>query len=272
GRFAISGLIRMVASFQLLVFIMFAINEHFRFAINLDPEKILKGEVWRLVTYVFIPRTSSGIWVLIQVWFLWFISDGIERAWGSFRLNLYFLGSMLSLTLGCFLLRTILINLGVDTGYLSERGGDLYTGEFLYHSLFLAFAVIYPNQVIQFMLILPIKIKYLAWVLGGYLALLFFQGGPNTILIPFSLLPFALYTIPTAIKKLKLRTRVAERRSEYQAKSLPTDDAFHHCSECGKTEADDAHLEFRVTAEGEEYCQPCLEARRASKAPESEAH
>lgn len=164
-RFAIPGLIRIVAGFQFLVFVLLTFNPSLYDLISLDPECILKGEIWRLFSYVFLPRTSSMLWIIIQVMFLWFISDGLEQAWGSFRVNVYFIASMIGLTVGCFVLRGILIQLGSIPPLA-------YSGEFIYHSLFLAFAVLYPNQEIRLMLILPIKIKYLAYVLGGYLLLI----------------------------------------------------------------------------------------------------
>lgn len=255
GRFAIPGLIRIIAGFQLLVFVLVAMNEHLHGLLNMDPERILSGEVWRLVTYVFIPRSYNPFWIIFQVLFLWFISDGLEQAWGSFRVNLYFAGTMITLTAGCFILQML----------IGQSGGN-YAGEFLYESLFLAFAVIYPNQIIQFMLILPVKIKYLAYLVTGYLVLLLFSEPRLALLIGFAFAPFFIFAGPQAVEALRLRLRVAERRQVYKQHSLSVDEAFHRCAECGKTEEDDAHLEFRVAEDDNEYCVPCLEARKAESA------
>ncbi len=251
GRFAIPGLLRIIAGFQLLVFVLAHINPSFLEVLALDPARVMKGEVWRLVSYVFIPRTLS-FWIIIQVMFLWFINDGLESAWGSFRLNLYFIGSMLTLTLGCFFLP-----------------GVIPTGEFLYYSVFLAFAIIYPEQTIMFMLVIPIKIKYLAYLLGGILVLYFFQDHRMALTITCSLIPFACYALPKAIRTIMFRSQVAERRHRYEQHSLPANEAFHRCTACGKTEADDPHLEFRVTSEGDELCVPCLERQKTAGSKEN---
>ena len=73
ARFAIPGIIRIVVGFQVLVFVLLIINPDLYELLRLDPERILSGEVWRLVSYVFLPRTSSILWMIIQVMFLWFI-------------------------------------------------------------------------------------------------------------------------------------------------------------------------------------------------------
>jgi len=64
----------------------------------LDPDKIRHGEVWRLVTYIFIPQSLHPLWVIFALWFLWWVGEGLERAWGSFRLTLYILVVMIGTT------------------------------------------------------------------------------------------------------------------------------------------------------------------------------
>src|ERR1039457_5348081 len=89
GFLAIPGLIRAVVLFNVLVLGLVWLNPSFSSAIDLNPARILHGQVWRLVTYIFIPQTFSW-WVVLFLWFLWFIGDGLERAWGAFKLTLYF--------------------------------------------------------------------------------------------------------------------------------------------------------------------------------------
>src|SRR6266542_2000437 len=83
GFLGIPGLIRIVVAFT---------------ALDLNPERLRHGEIWRLVTYIFIPQTFSFLWIIFVLWFLWFIGEGLERAWGSFRLTLYFLVGMIGTT------------------------------------------------------------------------------------------------------------------------------------------------------------------------------
>ena len=151
GFIAIPGLIRAVVLFNVLVLGLVWLNPSFSSVIDLNPSRILHGEVWRLVTYIFIPQTFSW-WVVLFLWFLWFIGDGLERAWGAFRLTLYFFVGMIGTTIAAFFF------------------GSNFSNSMLISSLFFAFARFYPDVVIYLFFILPVKIKWLAWVLGGRFA------------------------------------------------------------------------------------------------------
>src|SRR5262249_51888484 len=85
GFLGIPGLIRIVVGLNALVFMLVRLNPDFGSALDLDPARISHGEIWRLVTYIFLPQTSSFLWILLLLWFLWFIGEGLEQAWGSFR-------------------------------------------------------------------------------------------------------------------------------------------------------------------------------------------
>ena len=89
GFIAIPGLIRVVVMFTALVCILAYIDQSFISVLELKPQLIRKGQVWRLFTYIFIPTSPlqggsllSPLWAVVALWFLWFIGDGLERAWG----------------------------------------------------------------------------------------------------------------------------------------------------------------------------------------------
>ena len=130
GFLGIPGLIRIVIGFTALVYVLVYLNRGFESFLTLDPALILRGQVWRLVTYIFIPQTFSPLWVLLALWFLWFIGEGLERAWGSFRLTLYFVVGMIGTTIAAFLF-----------------GSNFSNGMFI-TSLFFAFARFYPDEII----------------------------------------------------------------------------------------------------------------------------
>src|SRR6187549_813168 len=146
GFLGIPGLIRIVIGFTALVYVLVYLNRGFESFLTLDPALILRGQVWRLVTYIFLPQTFSPLWVLLALWFLWFIGEGLERAWGAFRLTLYFALGMIGTTVAAFLF------------------GDMFSNTMLASTLFFAFAWFYPDEVIYVFFILPMKIKWLAWV------------------------------------------------------------------------------------------------------------
>src|ERR1700757_830145 len=102
GFLGIPGLARILVGFAALVFAFALLVPGFTSVLDLDPGRVRQGEVWRLVTYIFIPQTLSPWWILFALWFLWWIGDGLERAWGAFRLTLYFLVGMIGTTAAAF--------------------------------------------------------------------------------------------------------------------------------------------------------------------------
>src|SRR2546423_14118231 len=175
GFLGIPGLIRVVIGFTALVWALMWLNPSFRSALDLDPARIRHGEVWRLITYIFIPQSLSPLWVLFALWFLWWIGAGLERAWGAFRLTLYFLIGMIGTTAAAFFF------------------GSNFSNGMLITSLFFAFARFYPDEVIYLLFILPVKIKWAAWALAAFL-LLGFVVNPMSYRMPL-VRAFANYLI-----------------------------------------------------------------------------
>src|SRR5262249_41737172 len=158
GFLGIPGFMRIVVAFNALVFLLVRLNPGFRSTLDLDPQRILHGEIWRLITYIFLPQTDSFLWVILVLWFLWFIGEGLEQAWGAFRLTLYFIVGMIGTTAAAFFF------------------GARFSNSMLYASLFFAFARFYPDQVIYLFFILPAKIKWIAWVSAAFLLFGFVIG------------------------------------------------------------------------------------------------
>src|SRR5262249_41087126 len=134
GWIAIPGLIRIVVAFTALVYIITTfVNSQFLSILELDPVRIRHGEVWRLVTYIFIPRSIGPpsawqpLFLAVVLWFVWTIGEGLERAFGPFRFTLYFFLGMIGTTIAAFFF------------------GAQFSNEMLVASLFFAFAHFYPD-------------------------------------------------------------------------------------------------------------------------------
>jgi len=243
GFIAVPGLIRIVVLFTALVCILGYVDPHFISVLDLKPQLIKQGQVWRLFTYIFIPTSPlnasllSPLWAVVALWFLWWIGDGLERAWGPFRVTLYFLTGMLGVTIAAFLLHARFSN-----GMLAA-------------SLFLAFAWFYPNEVIYVMFILPVKIKWLGWIAGAFL-LLGFVSSSNTdrLSMILALSNYFLFFGPQVFQNVRQRKEIAGRRERFEAQSRGDEEPLHRCATCGATELSDSNLEFRVSRDGEEYC------------------
>lgn len=246
GRFAIPGLVQFIAGLQLLTFVIFTLLEPEGKAayldfLTLDGARVLHGQVWRLFTYVFIPGTLNLLWAILGTLFLMWLGRGLEAAWGSFRLTLYFVGGMLAVAVGSMIF-----------GYTA-------TGMFLFQSLLLAFAMIYPNEEILFFFIIPVKIKWIAW-LDVAMTVLLVMGAPSTIWpVLFAHFNFLITFGPSFIKERKHMAKVGEKRAAFEAAANSGAAFFHQCTVCQKTEVDDPKLEFRVNAAGDEMCSVCRE-------------
>ena len=236
GFLGVPGLIRIIIGLTALVWILVQLNPGFRFVLDLDPSRILRGEIWRLITYVFLPQTSS-LWVILALWFLWYIGEGLERAWGAFRLTLYFLVGMIGTTIAAFFF------------------GARFSNGMLIASLFFAFARFYPDQVIYVLFVLPAKIKWIAWVTAAFL-LANFVIGPMSFRMAL-VTAFANYFIffgPEMLRDARHRGEVSERRRRFESQSRTETEPLHKCVVCGATELSDPNLDFRVARDGEEYC------------------
>jgi membrane associated rhomboid family serine protease len=237
GFIAIPGLIRAVVTLNVLVFILVYLNKGFDSYLALDMARIRAGEVWRLVTYIFVPQMSHPLLVLIALWFLWFIGDGLERAWGPFRVTLYFLVGMIGTTLAAVL------------------SNSQFSNQMLFTTLFFAFAHFYPDEIIYVFFILPLKIKWIAWVYAAFLLLAFVtQSNSYRLALIAALSNYLIFFGPGVIQQLRQRKEVAVRRKRFEIQARPEDEPLHRCATCGATELTDPSLEFRVARDGEEYC------------------
>ncbi len=153
GRYEIHGLMNWIVAGQVFIFgVTMLIDSTFSYNFALIRSAILAGQVWRLVTFVFIPSTFSILWFAFSAYFYYIMGQSLERVWGAFRLNLYFVIGALGAIAACFLV-----------GYVSNY--------VLLESLFFAYAMIYPERELLLMGILPVKVKWLAWLAAALLAL-----------------------------------------------------------------------------------------------------
>lgn len=155
---------------------------------------VLHGQIWRLITFVFIPPNASVIFILFSLYFYWLIGNALENQWGSFRFNVYYF---------CGMIGTVLA--GMITGYA--------TNSYLNLSLFLAFALIYPDYQVLLFFFLPIKIKYLAFIdAAGLLFMFVMDSWRGRIALLVSLANVLLFFWGDFIGRIK----VAKRRYEFR--------------------------------------------------------
>jgi hypothetical protein len=122
-------------------------------------------------------------------------------------------------------------------------------------SLFFAFARFYPEEMIYVFFILPVRIKWLAWIYAGFLILGFFTGSSSyRVGLVAAFANYLIFFGPEIIHQARHRREVSERRRRFEVQSKPETESLHKCAVCGRTELTDPDLEFRVAKNGEEYC------------------
>lgn len=182
SRFAIKNLMLyivigmgIVFAFDFFVTAIPNVKFSLAWALMFDRSLILKGQVWRLITFIFIPEGSSPLFIALELYISWMIGTALEREWGSFRFGLYYLLGVL----GCIIA-------GCIAGYC--------TNAYLNLSLFLAYALFFPNHQFMVFFILPVKAKWLALIDAAVLLRAFIMGGMGVkLVIAFSLVNLIIF-------------------------------------------------------------------------------
>lgn len=199
-KYAIKNLIIYIIAFNALIFILDLIAPA---GLSIDSlvlhrDLVLQGELWRLVTYIFIPPATSPFWIIFVLYFYYLVGTGLEQAWGPFRFNLYYLLGMIGTTAAAFIT------------------GVGYTGVYLNLSLFLAFAFLYPDFQILLFFILPVKVKYLAWLNWALLAgAVIFQALPGKLAALVAVLNYFLFFGPDLYRQLRLKNKIRHNRKRF---------------------------------------------------------
>lgn len=220
-----------------------------------DPAMFCRGQIWRMFTFVLVPSTSSGLLlVALSLYFYYFIGSALEQAWGSGKFTIYYGSGMLLNVLYSLIVYWI-------------TGTRIYVSpSYLNLSLFFAFATLWPEQRVLLFYILPIKVKWLAYVdaaffvytVVSYLA----YGFPTMAFVPVvAMLAYLVFCGEWLFDRLrpgyvkgkvrqKARTIQFREAAEQVNREQRRQGYTRKCAVCGRTDADDPTLEFR-------YCSRC---------------
>lgn len=200
GHLAIRGLMLYIVALNLAVFLLALVDPSGNLTgkLALVPSQVFKGEVWRLITYIFIPPSASVLWILFTLYFYYLIGTSLEHEWGSFRFNVYYFVGMIGTTCAAFI-----------------TGGQA-TAVYLNLSLFLAFASLYPNYEILLFFLVPVKMKYLAWLNWLFIAYtVVFQPIPMKIAAIVSIINYFVFFGTELWDNLKARRQVHYNRKRF---------------------------------------------------------
>lgn len=251
GHLALPRILRWIAGFQVFSWALSKFSGDFLSWIVFDREAVLAGQVWRLFSWVLFPVSDSVLFVLIAALFMFFINDGLESRWDSFRLNLYVIASAFFISLA---------------GLIPvPAGAAILLNSLFYSVIFLAFASLFPNQVIHLFAIIPIKAKWLGWANAAVLGAMILTSPALPLaagIVLLGMTPYLVTFVPGFLRSYREQTEASVRRHRFQSETSEAE-SFHECESCGATEKTHPEREFRVTAEGHEYCDECRKAGTA---------
>lgn len=285
GRYAIPNLSIVIISCFIIGYLLGYLAPDVYARLIFIPYNVVVGhEYWRCFTWIITMPAGFNIFTLIMLFFYYSIGRQLEYTWGKFMYNLYIFGGMLLETLGLLIVSLYYYKWSPDAqmhlydfeGIINSIQAGSYVTYYMTMSMFLAFAAIYSETVVLVYFILPLKVKWLAYIDLIYLAVEFVQGNlfSRTVIVAGVLNFFLYYFLNRNRRTLKdiRRKRQFERKirntpmgAEQQRvrKINPLDHGnppgitMHKCAICGRTEKDSDELEFRFCSKcngNYEYC------------------
>lgn len=238
GRLAIPNLTLLLVISQALCYVLAELRPSFIQSLTLEPYRVLRGEWWRLITFMIMPPHTNLIFVFFALYVFHFMGTSLEEEWGIFRYNVYLLVAAVATILAAFIGRIPLAgNFFIET------------------SVFLAFAYLYPEIEFLMFLIVPVKVKYLAfltWLFYGYI---FLAGSDSERLLMLASICNFLLFFGADIRQ---RWRTDARRAHFEAeRRQAAQQTVHRCQTCAATEQSAPEIQFRVCSRcsaGQEYC------------------
>lgn len=252
-RFGIPNLMLYIVAANAVTFLLsrFAGYEALRF-LEFDLAHLLNGEVWRLVTFVLLPFSYQPISLIIMLFFYYSVGSALERQWGSAKFTLYYLSGML-----LSVLATVIVSL--VSGYW---GYTLSSAHYINLTLFLAFAVLYPDATILLGMLIPLKAKWLAWAdlllfAWEFLSALRWGDLAGAAASVVAVLNFVVFFWMDLCTFFGVQTHRHSRQTvqfksavRHQKRAETARGYRHKCEICGRTDGDFPDLEFR-------YCSKC---------------
>ena len=266
GKYAIPNLMIYLIAAYCIGFVIYTVNPNFMLMLTLSPYHILHGQVWRLITWILMPTDTRVFSLLIMALLYYQLGSALERSWGTFRFNVYIFGGMLFTVIGAFILYGIYAASGTgNLETISLISSLTFTTNYINLTIFLAFAVMYPEMQILLFFIIPVKMKWMAVVYAVLIAInLILTSWGGRIAIIMSILNFLIFFLSTRNYR-RVSPKEIHRKQVFKAQmreprkgSMVTK---HKCAVCGRTEMDDPNLEFRFCSKCDgnyEYCQDHL--------------
>ncbi|MEK7859252.1 MAG: hypothetical protein AAB320_08945 [Elusimicrobiota bacterium] len=159
GEFSIPGLSSFLAGMNAVVGVLSLIRPDFPGQLSLEPLLIRQGQLWRLVTFLFIPPQTGPLWLLFYLIMLYGAMRALESHWGEFRFTVFWAAGAAATSAAALFFGGSLSNVPLNM------------------SVFLAFARLFPDFEVMILFVLPVKVRWLALIAWLMTALSVLAGG-----------------------------------------------------------------------------------------------
>lgn len=264
GKYAISNLTLILIMCYVAGYVLTLFSPGAMEYLRLDTYAILKGQVWRLVTWLIAPPGSFDFFTIIMLFFYWSLGTQLERTWGVWRYNVYIFTGILLTVAGAFICMGVYYLLQPNVSpALFQSGAWCYSTYYVNMSILLAYAFTFPENQVLLMFVIPVKIKWLGIIYMVMLAFEMLQAFQMRIwflvtAIGSSLLNFLIFYLRSR-NHMHLNPKQIKRRVEFKQDIRRNPRITKHkCAVCGQTDQDDPDLEFRFCSKcngNYEYCQ-----------------
>lgn len=270
GKYAVRNLSLVLIACYIAGYIIQIFSPGIQSLLTLNPHAILRGQVWRLVTWVLIPPVGLDLFTIIMLLFYYNVGSSLEHVWGTYRYNVYLFSGMLYTIIGSFVAYGIYAALANAAGVqinadMVQSASTLFSTYYINMSIFLAYAATFPDAQVLLMFVIPVKMKWMGIIYAVLLLVQLVSGVGIPVFNIFyrialvaSLLNFVIFWI-TSRGRISMSPRQARRRQEFRSEVKHTTRiSKHKCAICGRTDEDDPSLEFRFCSKcngNYEYCQ-----------------
>lgn len=175
GKYAIHNLmLYIIAVYAVGYLIQIFYPQVYEVYFALDAKAILHGQIWRIFTFILQPPSTSFLFIFFVLYFYYMIGTVLERSWGAFRFNVYFFSGVLLHVIAAIIIYLVFgYNYHMNTYYINL-------------ALFMAFAYEQPDMEVLLFFVLPIKIKWLAYLDGALFAITII-GGYLVTFLPYNI-------------------------------------------------------------------------------------
>lgn len=219
-------------------FIFTMISPQFLPFIALIPERVSAGEFWRVLSFIFYPFDLHPVFAFFTYYLFFLMGSALEQEWGAAKFNLF-------IFLGYF--GTIAVS------FLTPH--TVATNYYIFLSVYLAFAALHPNFELYLFFVIPVKMKWLAWFVGGLTLLDFAASGlAGKLAILVSAANFFAFFWAGWAREVRVHVQTVKAAVASAEKEATP---FHVCEICRANDKTHPQVSFRMK-DGIEYCQEHL--------------